>query len=114
MKCLLLVGLLLSEVLFGGIMFLGIARGLGLPSDGLGLELFTTTCCSCYFVLHLMRFFCFGLRHCPGLRFRLTCVKEGYLLASTNWKLMVDSRYRGERMFFIALRSLYVFEITSE
>ena len=57
MKCLLLVGLLLSEVLFGGIMFLGIARGLGLPSDGLGLELFTTTCCSCYFVLHLMRFF---------------------------------------------------------
>jgi hypothetical protein len=46
-----MVGLLLSEVLFGRNNVSGYARGLGLPSDGLILELFTTTCCSCYFVL---------------------------------------------------------------
>lgn len=114
MKCLLLVGLLLSEVLFGGIMFLGIARGLGLPSDELVWNFLLLLAVAVVSYCLLMRIFCFGLRHYPGLRFRLTCVKEGYLLASTNWKLMVDSRYRGERMFFIALRSLYVFEITSE
>lgn len=62
-----LVGLLLSEVLLGGIMFLGIARGLGLPSDGLGWNCLLLLAVAVISYCLLMRFFCFGLRRCPGL-----------------------------------------------